>query len=92
MPRKGKPEYFTVKMKQIHIDRGVLGSERLCPIAHAMRSAGFRDPHVGPFRVSYDWKRGRASSHLPVSAQRFVKLFDSRYDVEPIEFKLRKPK
>ncbi len=72
------------------IEKGQRKSKSCCPIALALKEAGYRLPLVGSrvatFRIAGTELRQRV--FLPAGARDFVEAFDSGLDVEPTVFEL----
>lgn len=71
-----------IKVTEIHIRLGKEGEPCLCPVALALRDAGFWRAEVGSNEVTYDG----ALIPLPDEAHDFICDFDTYKDVTPFEF------
>jgi hypothetical protein len=78
---------MTIHVTQEHIDKG-LKSCGGCPIALALRDAGFNDVVVFQRRFIYDARRGSPSHTLPPEAREFIEKFDKGRTVQPFSFEL----
>ncbi len=77
-----------VEVTQEDIKRGAPRSERACPIALALRRAGFEDVEVMPDLVLADGRTSGRVYSLPRSAQRFIHRLDWGDPVKPFRFRL----
>ena len=80
-----------VKVTEEHIDEGVKGCPRNCPVALAFWDAGAVDVRIGAGRA--DWRMSNddlraVSAKLPERVQEFVGQFDHGEEVEPLEFEI----
>ena len=58
-----------------------------CPVAIALRDAGFKHPSVQQTMFSYCYvKDQKRCKDLPVEARQFIADFDSGKKVDPFEF------
>lgn len=77
---------LTIRVTQANIDNGIRAKCGLCPIALALRDAGFEEPTVG----SYEFQATQGCSYLnyglPESARDFINHFDAGHTVSPFEF------
>ena len=78
-----------IEVTKEHIEDGEKDSKFYCPIALAMKDAGYDRPCVGALDVSWfigkgDWN----CAGLPTDAAQFVEDFDDGLNVEPFEFDL----
>jgi hypothetical protein len=79
-----------VEVKQQHIDKGRRRRSESCPIALAVRDAGYRDVKVG-LNLSFG-KRGtpgRKILRLPLQASVWIHNFDNGKPVKPFVFVAR---
>ena len=100
-PTKSKPKkvakrgkgtaLVTVRVTDDCICRGVPKSPRDCPVAHAMRNAGFINPGVR-FNGTSAFHDGCGVVILPAKVRGFVEKFDSGNlaGLRPFSFRLRK--
>lgn len=82
-----------ISVTQDHIERGIQGSSKFCPIARAFVSAGFQDAVVGLNLASFTekgWLRERryTAVPLPEMARRFAHNFDMGRQPQPFSFTL----
>lgn len=74
-----------INIKQIDIDRGIIGDSHNCAIARALK----RQFNTQDVKVSLELVRIKGTRYnLPKKASRFVARFDSDYNVEPFNFSL----
>lgn len=87
-----KSKYIEVSVTETRIAKGRPGCEYACPIALALRGAGFRKAEVDDYNVWFDGMldSGR-TGFLPSPARRFVERFDLGKSVRPFTFKLKRP-
>lgn len=73
-----------IEVAQVHIDKGVIGNPKKCPIALALMYA------LGTYVfVWYDVVRiGRRSIPLSTKAIEFIDRFDDRKHVKPFKFQV----
>jgi hypothetical protein len=76
----------TINVTQEHIDHGILLNSSSCPVAMAVRAAGFTGANVHAKCITYQgW-----NYTYPRSAQAFVKAFDQpscrTCEIEPFSF------
>jgi len=75
-----------VSVTKSDIERGSRPSTRDCPVARALRAAGFTDPAVGMRAFTYGDLGERVMGYLPEEATRFIAAYDFREPVEPLSF------
>jgi len=76
-----------IKVRQVHIDRGVKKCVRSCPIALAMYESGLNDPLVCDETVSwYVGDQRSVNFPTPKCARAFIEQFDQGSQVDPFEF------
>ena len=88
------PKTFIVSVKAKHIKKGRPSRSTSCPVALALKEAGFRRVDVGELDMSVTQpKPGQYSRTLPNprSVTRFVRNFDQHKKVKPFNFKLTLP-
>ena len=87
-----KSKYIEVSVTETRIAKGRPGCGYACPIALALRGAGFRKAEVYGYKVWFDGRRDSGRTRLlPSPARRFVERFDSGKSVRPFTFKLKRP-
>jgi hypothetical protein len=78
-----------INVTQEHIDKGIRGNTKYCPIARAVKQEGFTDVDVDGETVDWADKCGNYFSvTLPPIAEQFVHDFDDKMEVKPISFTL----
>jgi hypothetical protein len=82
-------KYLTVRVTKEHIQRGRRGEEESCPLALAVREAGYHGALVGelswrPHPDIHEWN----TLQLPEAASQFIRLFDNNLPVKPATFRL----
>ena len=75
---------MNIKVTQEHIDKGIRGKCRLCPIALAIKDEIGKIVMVNVFDVDIDGQVIR----LPTTAFDFVQRFDADLKVSPFTFEL----
>lgn len=80
---------ITVKVTQEHIDNGGLRNCRACPVALALIDAGYSEVAVSADGLYISDSFGRLE--VPPAVAKFIKAFDSGYQVWPFEFALEVP-
>lgn len=73
-----------IKVTQDHIDHGLRGSCMQCPVALALRDAGFLAPFAGVENIHVQ----RKFVTTPDTVQEFMKLFDNGLPCEPFTFEI----
>jgi hypothetical protein len=74
----------TIEVTRECIAEGVRGSYRYCPVAVALRRAGFRNPWV--YRDTMRFNRRKMTLKTPPEAVVFIREFDRGMTVEPFSF------
>ena len=78
---------INVRVTQKHIDEGCGGNLHFCPIAKAVRDAGFERVSVDGYIISIgQYGHGREEYKLPRIAKNFVVNFDNGDKVKPFTF------
>jgi hypothetical protein len=77
-----------IEVTQQDIDAGQRFDCEACPIALALRRAGFADAEVGHSAAwrTPDEQWEHQTTRLPYEAQNFIKRFDTLQAVEPFKF------
>ena len=81
-----------VKVTQKHIDNGERYAVDSCPIALALKDAGYNTDGVGWFSYIVFSQANYAEYKLPASVLRFRQAFDSGNPVRPFNFKACSPR
>ena len=68
------------------IENGIRSSNKFCPIALALKRAGYKDAIVRTIEFLYDC--GNAGCNLPLEAQKFIYSFDVGKPVKPFTFSI----
>jgi hypothetical protein len=78
----------TFKVTKNHIKRGVGCNGYKCPVAMALKDAGFKDVAVGYHSIfaGYDGRRWRADNTKRIA--NFICRFDNRREIKPMKFTL----
>lgn len=78
-----------LRVNRNHIRKGKPSTEDRCPIALSLRAAGFECPEVNDDEIAFQSTNGTQFT-IPTSvrAQRFIKAFDSKRPVKPINLRL----
>jgi len=79
---------YTINVTELDITNGLACVDTRCPIALACIRAGMEKPSVCLTFVSYEHKDSVYSIMFPTVARAFIKRFDSKLPVEPIQFVL----
>lgn len=87
-----KPDVIekTIRVQAGHIKLGLKNRPMQCPIARAVRGAGFVEPIVCLGEICA--RRGALTRYraiLPASAMQFIDDFDNGKPVEPFEFAVK---
>lgn len=75
-----------IKVTQNNIDQGARQWVGECPIAWAIRDAGFKNPYVTRDYSSFSSGGSYYFFYMPHEAREFVKNFDNFNDIQPFEF------
>ena len=78
-----------VKVEQRHIDHGVVGSCKECPVALALTEATSTIVIVGQSTWRFCYDMPQDSRRLPDKVIVFISDFDDDQEVEPIEFEVK---
>lgn len=84
MKRKKK-----ISVRAEHIRRGKQNSTKFCPIALAMKDAGYKYARVSNLHCTWWDKKGPRSASLPFDARAFIFRFDSSHSFLPLDLKFR---
>lgn len=74
-----------IKVEQRHIDCGVQGASRFCPIAYAISEVFGQ--HVDVYGGGFEFAVG-GKYDLPKEAIQLVRDFDAGREVKPLEFEV----
>ena len=86
-------ETFLVNVTEADILNGIRKHSFSCPIATAMRRAGFALPSVGSYIVSTGWNVGSLQEFLlSPEAREFISDFDAGQSVIPQSFVITRTK
>ncbi len=78
-----------IKVSKEHIKYGFRRSAWACPIAMALRDAGFDSPEVLDCIIIFkNESGGYVETTLPFPARNFVRRYDKWLKCEPFEFEL----
>ena len=83
-----------ISVTQDHIENGFYGLCDGCPVALALKEAGYHKPYVSAKVLAFGYTRATGLDSipkeklipLPRSAQKFIRNFDAESKVEPFNF------
>ena len=82
----------TVRVEQVHINKGIKQSFGSCPIALAMEDAGLDDVIVTGFSALYKLGDSYFRANLSFDCLGFTIRFDAGKDVAPFDFEMHEEK
>ena len=78
-----------ILVRKSHINNGSCGDPYKCPVALALKAAGFKGPQVLAEDAEFEKKGLRYIANLPKRIQNFIDNFDGGKLVKPTSFVLR---